>query len=122
MQSHTFVLRCVLVLVITLAMLPRVLQRAHHNRNRTRVLTFNCRTLLADVRLQELDYALTEKGILICALQETRRDGFKSETTENYEFFWYGECSGHRVSALSFIRVFGIWYHQRAAYPIRTAG
>ena len=96
MQSHTFVLRCVLVLVITLAMLPRVLQRAHHNRNRTRVLTFNCRTLLADVRLQELDYALTEKGILICALQETRRDGFKSETTENYEFFWYGECSGHR--------------------------
>ena len=81
MQPHVFVLW--FVLVFMLAMLPRVLHRAHHNRDRTRILTLNCRTLLADVRLGELDNALTEKGILLCALQETRRDGFKNETTEN---------------------------------------
>ena len=94
MQPHVFVLWFVLVFV--LAMLPRVLHRAHHNRDRTRILTLNCRTLLADVRLGELDNALTEKGILLCALQETRRDGFKNETTANFEIFWYGECSGQR--------------------------
>ena len=92
MQPHVFVLW--FVLVFMLAKLPRVLHRAHHNR--TRILTLNCRTLLADVRLGELDNALTEKGILLCALQETRRDGFKNETTENYGIFWYGECSGPR--------------------------
>ena len=84
------------MLVFMLAMLPRVLQRARKDRDRTRVLTLNCRTLLADVRLRELDTALTEKGILICALQETRHDGFMSESTENFEIFWYGECSGQR--------------------------
>ena len=38
----------------------------------------------------------TGKGIMICALQETRRDGFMSTLTENYKIYWYGECSGHR--------------------------
>ena len=57
-------------------------------------MTLNVRTLLADVRLRELDTALTEKGITICSLQETRRNGFMSECTENFQIFWYGECSG----------------------------
>ena len=75
-------------------MQPRVLQRARGGRDRTRIGTLNCRTLLADERMFELDAALTAKGIDICTLQETRRDGFMSFKTENYEVFYFGECSG----------------------------
>ena len=57
-----------LVLLLVFVMQPRVLQRAHNNRDRTRISTLNCRTLLADERL---DAALTEKGISLCALQDT---------------------------------------------------
>ena len=57
-------------------------------------MTLNVRTLLADVRLRELDTALTEKGITICSLQETRRNGFMSECTKNFQIFWYEEYSG----------------------------
>ena len=64
-------------------MQPRVLQRAGDGRNRTRIGTLNCRRLLADERMLELDAALTAKGMDICALQETRRDGFMSFKTEN---------------------------------------
>ena len=81
-------------LVLMLAIQPRVLQRAADGRKRTRLGTLNCRTLLDDVRMLELDSALTAKGMDICALQETRRDGFMSFKTEHYEVYYYGECSG----------------------------
>ena len=44
--------------------------------------------------MSELDTALTDKGMDICALQETRRDGFLSFKTENYQVYYYGECIG----------------------------
>ena len=44
--------------------------------------------------MSELDTALTDKGMDICALQETRRDGFLSFKTENYQVYYYGEYSG----------------------------
>ena len=75
-------------------MLPRVLQRPNNKRRRTRILSFNCRTLLDDERLTELDSALTKKGIDMCALQETRRDGFFVVPTDNYFVYTFGECSG----------------------------
>ena len=71
-------IRVLVSLVLMLALQPRVLQRAHDGRDRTRISTLNCRTLLADERMCELDAALTAKGIDICALQETRREGFMS--------------------------------------------
>ena len=89
MRTHLFVL-----LLLMAEMQPRVLQRASDGRDRTRIGTLNCRTLLADERLLELDAALTAKGMDICALQETRRGGFMSFKTENYEVFYFGECSG----------------------------
>ena len=89
MWTHTFV-----TLLLILVMQPRILQRAHDGRDRTRIGTLNCRTLLADERMPELDAALTVKGIDICGLQETRCDGFMSLKTENYEVFYFGECSG----------------------------
>ena len=46
----------------------------------------------------------------MCALQETRRNGFMSTTTENFEIFCYGECSGHRGV--------GIAVHKRLAHLI----
>ena len=52
--------------------------------------------LLADDLLDDLDVSLTEKGVMICALQEIRRDGFMSKRTKNYEIYWYGEGSGNR--------------------------
>lgn len=75
---------------------PRVLKRARKRCERTRLATLNCRTLLADELLDDLDVSLTEKDIAICALQEVRRDGFLSKRTTNYEIYWYGECSGSR--------------------------
>ena len=81
------------LLLASITMQPRVLQRAHGG-NRTRIGTFNCRTLLDDSRMHELDTALTDKGIDICALQETRRDGFYTYKTDNYVVHYYGECSG----------------------------
>ena len=84
----------ILTLVLFLGMLSRVLQRPHKDRLRTRITTFNCRTLLDDQRLCDLDDALTEKKIDICALQETRRDGFFKTTTKKYSIITYGECSG----------------------------
>ena len=83
-------------MLLVLMMLPRVLQRRHKNSKRTRIQSLNCQTLLADERLLELDTALTEKGIDICALQETRRDGFMSTNTEHYVVYTFGECSGQR--------------------------
>jgi len=88
---------CALTLVLLLlGMLTRVLQRPHKDRPRTRIQTLNCRTLLDDERLCELDAALAEKNIDMCALQETRRDGFFSTTSDNYMIFTFGESSGHR--------------------------
>ncbi len=75
---------------------PRVLKRARKRCDRTRLATLNCRTLLADESLDDLDISLTEQGVMICALQETRRNGFLSTNTENFKIFWYGECSGQR--------------------------
>ena len=84
----------ILLALWTLMMLPRVLQRPNNKRLRTRILSFNCRTLLDDERLSELDSALTKKGIDMCALQETLRDGFFVVPTENYFVYTFGECSG----------------------------
>ena len=70
MRTHITVL-----LLLVLAMQLRVLQRAHTGNDQTRIGTLNCRTLLSDVRMFELDTALMAKGMDICALQETRRDG-----------------------------------------------
>ena len=75
---------------------PRMLKRARKRTDRTRIATLNCRTLLADETLDDLDVTLTKNQIDLCALQETRRDGFMSTSTENFIIFWYGECSGHR--------------------------
>ena len=33
---------------------------------------------------------------MLCALQEVRRDGFMSTTTEHFKVYWYGEGSSHR--------------------------
>ena len=75
---------------------PRMLTRARKRCNRTRFATLNCRTLLADETLADLDATLTDHNIALCALQETRRDGFTSMCTTNYKIYWFGECSGHR--------------------------
>ena len=74
---------------------PRILTRAKRRCNRTRIATLNCRTLLADETLADLDVTLSENGIALCALQETRRDGFQSMFTNNYKIYWFGECPGH---------------------------
>lgn len=73
---------------------PRMLTRARRRSDRTRIATLNCRTLLADETLTELDITLTENNVSICALQEVRRDGFMSMATKNYKIYWFGECSG----------------------------
>jgi len=73
---------------------PRVLTRARKRSDRTRIATLNCRTLLADETLTELDITLTEKNVALCALQEVRRAGFMSVSTRNYKVYWFGECSG----------------------------
>ena len=75
---------------------PRMLKRARKRTDRTRIATLNCRTLLADETLDDLDVTLMKNQIDLCALQETRRDGFMSASTENFKIFWYGECSDHR--------------------------
>ena len=80
----------------------------------TRTQIINCRTLLDDERLNELDSALTEKGIDICALQETRRDGFFCVPTDNYSVYTFGECSGSRGV--------GFAIHNRLAHPTAARG
>ena len=70
---------------------PRVLKR----QSRSRIATVNCRTLLDDSRLDELDSALSNKHIDICALQETRRNGFFTTSTTNYCIYTFGERSGY---------------------------
>ena len=86
--------RVLILVLLLLGMLTRLLQRPHKDRLLTRIQTFNCRTLLDDQRLDDLDVALTEKKIDVCALQETRCDGFLATTTKNYSIFTFGECSG----------------------------
>ena len=81
---------------VTLTPRPRVLTRARKRINRTRIATLNCRTLLADETLQDLDIALTENKVTLCALQEVRRDGFTSTFTDNFKIYWFGEGSGQR--------------------------
>ena len=73
-----------------------MLKRTRKRTDRTRIATLNCRTLLADEALDDLDVTLMKNQIDLCALQETRRDGFMSASTENFKIFWYSECSGHR--------------------------
>ena len=73
-----------------------MLTRAKRRSDRTRVATLNCRTLLNDSALGELDITLSDNNIALCALQEVRRDGFMSTLTENYKIYWFGEGSGHR--------------------------
>ena len=63
-------------------------------RVRTRIATLNCRTLLADETLTELDMTLTENNVSVCALQEVLRVGFMSQTSKNYKIFWFGEHPG----------------------------
>ena len=75
---------------------PRLLTRARKRRDRTRLATLNCRTLLADETLDDLDVTLSDNNIALCALQETRRDGFTSICTNNFKIYWYGESSGQR--------------------------
>ena len=75
---------------------PRMLTRARKRSDRTRLATLNCRTLLADDTLDDVDVTLTNHQVDICGLQETRRDGFMSILTANFKIWWYGECSGHR--------------------------
>ena len=84
----------VLLLLVLAMQQPRILQRARDGHDRTRIGTLNCRTLLSDARMFELDTALMAKGMDICALQETRRDGFLSFKTDNYIVYYFGECSG----------------------------
>ena len=86
--------RVIAFVLLMAGMLPRVLQRPRKHRPRTRISSLNCRTLLDDVRLIDLDAALTEKNIDMCALQETRRDGFTTTSSDNYAIFTFGECSG----------------------------
>ena len=74
---------------------PRMLTRARKRCDRTRVATLNCRTLLADETLDDLDITLSNNNVTLCALQETRRDGFSSMVTSNYKIYWFGECSGY---------------------------
>ena len=74
---------------------PRMMKRTRKRCGRTRVGTLNCRTLLADETLTELDLTLTENNIMLCALQEVRRNGCLSARTMNYTIYWFGECSGH---------------------------
>ena len=81
---------------VTLTPRPRVLTRARKRINRTRIATLNCRTLLADETLQDLDIALTDNKVTLCALQEVRRDGFTSTFTDNFKVYWFGEGSGQR--------------------------
>ena len=69
-----------------------MLKRARKRTDRTRIATLNCRTLLADETLDDFDVTLMKNQIDLCALQETRRDGFMSASTENFKIFWYGEC------------------------------
>ncbi len=52
----------------------RVLTRARRRKDRTRTATLNCRTLLADETLTELDITLTENNVSVCALQEVCRE------------------------------------------------
>ena len=49
-----------------------MLTRARRRCDRTRLATLNCRTLLADETLADLDVTLSDNGIALCALQETR--------------------------------------------------
>ena len=72
-----------------------MLTRARKRCDRTRVATLNCRTLLADETLDDLDITLSNNNVTLCALQETRRDGFSSMVTSNYKIYWFGECSGY---------------------------
>ena len=102
-----------LLAILTLVMLPRVLQRPSNNHSRTRIQTFNCRTLLDDERLNELDIALSSKGIDICALQETRRDGFFRITTGNFVVYTFGEVRGK--SGVGFA------IHKRLAHLVTAA-
>jgi len=45
----------VIILALLLLILPRVIQRHNNKRLRIRIATLNCRTLLDDERLNELD-------------------------------------------------------------------
>ena len=75
---------------------PRMLTRARKRSDRTRLATLNCRTLLADCTLHDLDATLSDNNIALCALQEVRRDGFLNTSTKNYKIYWFGEGSGQR--------------------------
>ena len=75
---------------------PRVLKRDRKKPDRTRLATLNCRTLLADELLDDLDDSLIKNNISICALQEVRRNGLLSTYTKNYKVYWFGECKVHR--------------------------
>jgi len=54
----------VITLALLLLMLPRVLQRPNNKRLGTRIAILNCRTLLDDERLDELDNALLSISVL----------------------------------------------------------
>lgn len=83
-----------LIAVAPAAPIPRLMKRTRKRCDRTRVSTLNCRTLLADVTLDDLDATLIASDIAVCALQEVRRDGSLSTTTSHYKIYWYGEHSG----------------------------
>ena len=64
-----------LIAVTPVAPIPRLMKRTRKRCDRTRVGTLNCRTLLADLTLDNLDATLIASDIAVCALQEVRRDG-----------------------------------------------
>ena len=73
----------------------RVMTRARRRKDRVRIGTLNCRTLLDNTTLSDLDITLSENNVSVCALQEVRREGFKSQSTANYKIFWYGVQPGY---------------------------
>ena len=73
----------------------RVMTRARRRKDRVRIGTLNCRTLLDDTTLSDLDITLSENNVSVCALQEVRREGLKSQSTANYKIFWYGVQPGY---------------------------
>ena len=86
--------------LLMLSLQPRVLKRPQKNHTRVQIQTLNCRTLLDDERLDELNAALTKNGIDICALQETWRDRFFKTCSNNYSIFTFGECSSHTFACV----------------------
>ena len=93
-HSGSLSFRCWCLCISWLYILYHNLNHNHNRKkpDRIRLATLNCRTLLADEFLDDLDDSLI---ISICALQEVCRYGLLSTYTKNYKVYWFGECKGH---------------------------